>query len=52
LPAPGGPEIHSAGRSRAASSAVNNRNIHGKMMEEKDFPELLQSNLIANKGLR
>jgi peptidoglycan hydrolase-like protein with peptidoglycan-binding domain len=30
----------------------DHRNIHGKMMEEKDFPELLQNNLIANKGLR
>jgi hypothetical protein len=28
------------------------RNVYGKMMEEKDFPELLRSNLIANYGHR
>jgi hypothetical protein len=28
------------------------RNIHGKMMEEKDFPELLRNNLLANHGHR
>jgi hypothetical protein len=28
------------------------RNIYGKMMEEKDFPELLRNNLTANYGHR